>query len=269
MTKKGATEIKVGIAVGAALLLFIITVVLLGGDKSIFSSTYTLKIPFDRIDGLAAGSVVRVSGYQVGNISDIQFSEKDEKLIVYVKILKKFQPKITRNSQAGLKTQGALGDKYVSIDSGEPGAEPLQDGDILPVEKNTDIFTTLSQRGDEIGKIFDILKELHEFTKTLNKDGRADQMMGNLTNASKHMDQAMTQFDLAIKDLRGEDQKNLKKISLHMSNIFEKIDNGNGTLGELINDPTIHDKIKGMLGGSKRNDYMKSLIQKTIQEGKK
>jgi len=269
MTEKGATEVKVGIAVGSALLLFIITVLLLGGDKSIFSKTYTLKVPFDRIDGLAQGSIVRLSGFQIGSVSDVQFSEKDEKIIVYLKILKKFQPRITQNSTAGLETQGALGDKYVSVDAGAPGAEYLKDGDILPAEKNTDLLTTISQRGEEIGRVFDILNELHRFTKTLNEGDRSEKLMQNLVSATTHMDQAMVQFQLAMKDLRGDDGKNLKNMSNHMASIFEKIDNGNGTLGELINDPTIHEKIKSMLGGSKRNDYMKSLIQKTIQEGKK
>jgi phospholipid/cholesterol/gamma-HCH transport system substrate-binding protein len=269
MTQKGAVEIKVGIAVGIALVLFIITVFMLGGDQSIFSSTYTLRIPFESVDGLVPGSVVRLNGFQVGNIADIKLSEKDDKIVVFAKILKKFQNKITVKSIADVKTQGALGDKYVAIDPGEPGAEPLKDGDLLPVKEGKDLLTTLTQRGDEIGRIFDILNELHQFTKALNKDNRADQMMGNLTSASKHMDQAMSEFQLAVRDLRGDDGKNLKKISYHIESVFEKLDNGNGTLGELINDPTIHDKLKSFLGGSKRNDYMKSLIQKTIEEGKK
>ncbi len=269
MNSKGATEVKVGIAVGAALLLFIVTVVLLGGNKSMFSSTYILKVPFDHVDGLNPGSLVRVNGYQVGSVHDIQFSAEDQKIIVYVKILKKFQSRITKDSEASLRTQGALGDKYVAIETLTFNGEPLKDGDSVRVEESPDIFTTISQRSGDLGKIFDILKDFREFSKTLNKDGRSDHIMENLTSASKHMDQAMVQFELAIKDLRGDDQKNLKKISNHIESILEKIDNGNGTLGELINDPTIHDKIKEILGGSKRNDYMKSLIQKTIQEGKK
>jgi phospholipid/cholesterol/gamma-HCH transport system substrate-binding protein len=268
MTERGATELKVGIGVGLGLLLLIITIFLLGGDRSFLSSTYSLKVPFDKIDGLAPGSVVRLSGFEVGNISSIGFSEKDSKLLVNLKIFKEYQNRITDKSIAGLRTQGALGDKYIYISPGEEGGTPLKDGDFLAVEQSSDLITTLTQRGQELSKVFDILQELSIFAKTLNKDGRSDKMMDNLVSASNHMDQAMHKFDLAISDLRGEDQKNLKRISKDLASILEKIDNGSGTLGGLINDPTIHEKIKGMLGGAKRNDYMKSVIQKTITDQK-
>lgn len=268
MTQRGATELKVGIGVGVGLLLLIITVFLLGGDRSFLSSTYTLKVPFNKIDGLAAGSVVRLSGYEVGNVTDIQFSEESFKLVVHLKIYKEYQNKITDKSVAGLRTQGALGDKYVYIEPGAAGGNPLKDGDFLNVESSTDLITTLTQRGEELSKIFDILNELSIFAKSLNKDGRSDKMMENLVSATNHMNSAMDKFNLALSDLRGEDQKNLKKISKDLVSVLEKIDNGNGTLGALINDPTIHDKIKEVLGGPKRNDYMKSVIQKTVSDKK-
>src|SRR5690606_41961107 len=126
----------------------------------------------------------------------------------------------------------------------------------------------IAQRGQDLSKIFDILNELSVFAKTLNKNGRSDEMMEHLTSASKHMDAAMQKLNLAVSDLRGEDQRNLKKISKNLASILEKIDNGSGTLGGLINDPTIHDKIREFVGGPKRNDYMKSVIQKTVSEQK-
>ncbi len=266
MTQRGAAELKVGIGVSIGLVLFIVTIFLLGGNKSFFSSTYTLKAPFDKVDGLSPGSVVRLSGYEVGNVSRIEFSEKDSKLMVYLKIFKDYQNKITTKSVAGLRTQGALGDKYVYISPGEAGGEPLKSEDSLLVESSNDLISTLTQRGEEFAKIFDILNELSVFAKTLNKDGRSDKMMNNLVNASNHMNIAMEKFNLAISDLRGEDQKNLKKISKNLASVLEKLDNGSGTLGGLINDPTIQDKITEILGGPKRNDYMKSVIQKTVSE---
>lgn len=266
MTERGGTELKVGIGVGLSLVLLIITIFLLGGDKSFLSSTYTLKAPFDKIDGLAPGSVVRLSGFEVGNISNIVFSDEDSKLVVNLKIFKEFQTKITDKSIVGLRTQGALGDKYIYISPGEGGGRPLEDGDFLAVEQSNDLISTLTQRGQEISKIFDILTELSVFAKTLNKDNRSDKMMDNIVSATNHMNMAMSKFDSAMTDLRGEDQKNLKRISKDLASVLEKIDNGSGTLGALINDPTIHEKIKGVLGGTKRNDYMKSVIQKTIDQ---
>jgi phospholipid/cholesterol/gamma-HCH transport system substrate-binding protein len=50
-----------------------------------------------------------------------------------------------------------------------------------------------------------------------------------------------------------------------MSSIFEKIDNGQGTLGGLVNDPTIHDDLKTILGGAKRSTILKYIIRQTIK----
>ncbi len=266
MTERGATELKVGIGVGIGLLLLVMTVLLLGGNRSFLSSTYVLKIPFEKIDGLSSGSLVKLSGFDVGNISSIEFSEKDSKLIVFVKILKEHQSRITTKSVAGMRTQGALGDKYVYISPGEPGGTPLKDGDFIQVEQSTDLISTLTQRGNELSKVFDIVSELDKFAKTLNKDGRSEKFIENLTSASEHMNLAMGKFNLAMSDLRGEDQRNLIKIAKGLVSIVQKIDNGTGTLGALVNDPTIHEQVKAFVGGSKRNDYMKSLIQRTIQE---
>jgi len=268
--KKGLTELKVGIAVGLCVLLLVVTVVMLGGNKSLFSNTYTLRASLDKVEGLADGSIVRLSGFQVGNVSGIEFSNEDNKLVVYLKILTKFQNKITTNSMAGLRTQGALGDKYIYIDPGtgkEPGV-PLKNGDFIASEPSDDIFSTLTQRGGELTKVFDILNELHTLTKSLNQDGRSDKLMVNMTKGSADFQKAMDQLNLALQDLRGEDGKNLKKISKHLASVVEKIDNGSGTLGGLINDSTLHDRLKSMVGGSQRTE-LKTLLQKTIQEGKK
>ena len=57
-----------------------------------------------------------------------------------------------------------------------------------------------------------------------------------------------------------------KKTFEHLASIFEKIDNGQGTLGGLINDPTVHEDIKDILGGAKRSKLLKYLIRQAIQK---
>jgi phospholipid/cholesterol/gamma-HCH transport system substrate-binding protein len=47
-----------------------------------------------------------------------------------------------------------------------------------------------------------------------------------------------------------------------------KIDSGQGTIGALINDPSLHDSLKAMVGGPDRKKNMKSLIRSTIDKNK-
>ena len=57
----------------------------------------------------------------------------------------------------------------------------------------------------------------------------------------------------------------LTKSLVHLSSILEKVDSGQGTLGGLINDPSIHSRLKEMIGANKRSSEMSGLVRKTIQ----
>ena len=48
---------------------------------------------------------------------------------------------------------------------------------------------------------------------------------------------------------------------------MEKIDEGQGTLGGLINDPTVHDDLKTILGGAKKSKLLKFLIHQATKGG--
>jgi phospholipid/cholesterol/gamma-HCH transport system substrate-binding protein len=45
-----------------------------------------------------------------------------------------------------------------------------------------------------------------------------------------------------------------------------KLDRGEGTLGALINDPSVHNQLKAMLGGSPRKNHVKSLLRTSIEK---
>lgn len=257
------TEIKVGIAVSLGIALFVFTIFMLGKDNALFASTYKLHVAFNKIDGLGPGSVVRLNGLRVGNVESIEYDKELKKLQVILKVESKYQTIITKGSIAGLRTQGALGDKYVSITPSSEGNAPLGGGDWLEPEETGDLLSTLASRGSEIEKVFDILNELNTFTKNLNFENRSGRILDNLANATYNLNSL-------LKDFRAEDSNSLKRTLKSLASITEKIDRGQGTLGALINDPSIHEKIKALLGPTQRNIYMKSAIQQTIShEGQK
>jgi phospholipid/cholesterol/gamma-HCH transport system substrate-binding protein len=47
--------------------------------------------------------------------------------------------------------------------------------------------------------------------------------------------------------------------------IMTKIDKGEGTLGALISDPSIHDQIKNILGGSQRKSQVKDMLRHSVE----
>ena len=105
--------------------------ILLGGDKFFFSRTYHLKIHMPQVQGLGKGSVVSLSGVPVGNVERIEFVPGSSEVEVNITVQKSAQRKITEGSLASIKTQGALGDKYVYIEPGPITGAPIKDGAVF------------------------------------------------------------------------------------------------------------------------------------------
>jgi phospholipid/cholesterol/gamma-HCH transport system substrate-binding protein len=48
--------------------------------------------------------------------------------------------------------------------------------------------------------------------------------------------------------------------------VMTKIDKGEGTLGALITDSSIHDQLKTMLGGSQRKSQVKDMLRHSLEK---
>jgi len=59
--------------------------------------------------------------------------------------------------------------------------------------------------------------------------------------------------------------KDVTTAAKHMKSILAKIDNGEGTVGALINDPSLYDDVKNLLGGANRNKVLKYFIKKSVE----
>ncbi len=261
------TQVKVGIFIFLGLLAFLISIYLLGGDRAILKSYYTLHARFDQVQGLAPGSVVSLSGVTVGNVSEINFLNSGRTLNVQMKIDTSYKDKITEGSQVEVRTQGALGDKYIYIIPGKIDAPIMAENGILNKAEATDFIGVLTENGDQATKIFEIIDEMHKTMKSLNHENRMSRLIGNLTLASESASKSMDlTYDL-LKEIKGsQKQDNKIRTSLDkLDRILSKIDRGEGTLGALINDPSVHQQLKSMLGGSSRTQPMKSLLRSSIK----
>jgi phospholipid/cholesterol/gamma-HCH transport system substrate-binding protein len=49
--------------------------------------------------------------------------------------------------------------------------------------------------------------------------------------------------------------------------ILEKVDEGEGTIGLLLNDPTLYDDLKSLVGGAQRSLMVRSLIRLSSDQG--
>jgi len=140
---KYAMETAVGIFVAIGLIMIGYMTVKLGNVGLLESDSYKLEARFTNIAGLRVGSPVDIFGIEIGRVDQVKIDQEGGKALVIMSIKKGVN--IYRDAIASIKTEGLIGDKYVSIDPG--GAEELlaAGGTITETQGAIDV-------GDLIGK---------------------------------------------------------------------------------------------------------------------
>jgi len=99
------------------------------GDLGLFQdSSYPLTARFTQVTGLRSGSVVNMLGLEVGRVGRMSMDQDKQLAVVELRIQEGVR--VYEDAIASIKTEGLIGDRYVSIDAGGSGAQ-LKPGDII------------------------------------------------------------------------------------------------------------------------------------------
>jgi|GEM_PF-1508785 len=254
-------EIKVGIFALIGVVLFCLSIILLGGNR-VFTSSYVLKVRLPQVQGLAVGSVVSLTGVQIGNIKAIDFVPGSTDVEVTLSVNESMRHRITEGSKASVKTQGALGDKYIYVEPGPAEAKPLADNGVIETDRTPDFLDLIASKGAEMGEIVNVIKEVRILFENINKDGKSAKLISNLVVASDEFGQTMKEARETFRIMRTE-------TFAPMASIMKKVDRGDGTLGALVNDPSLHNRISNFFGEQPRNKFLKPMIRDSIQTNEK
>lgn len=266
MESNRSQQLQVGLFLALGLIAFLVSIMTLGSDSALFKSYVTVHSKMAQVQGLAKGSVVSLAGMTIGNVHEIRFADGENALILDLKIEKESLERIPKNSTIEVRTQGALGDKYVYIIPGDLGGARLEADGYLEPNSSADFMGILSERGGEAGRIFDILAETQKLLIALNGEGRMDRIMTNVYESTNELKAMSKETRLLVQELRGENPAKIKESVTRLNSILAKIDKGEGTLGALINDPSLHQQLKQLIGESPRRQYMQSVIRNTIEK---
>jgi len=318
---KLSSEAKVGLFVLLGIALLVYMSLRLGGINLGKDKGYPLFVEFDSAAGLDPNASVRVAGVEVGRVKTI--SLKDSKALLELMI----QPgiKIGRDFTAVLTAKGLLGEKYLELIPGQPGAPALNEGETITRTKSyADIdrlIRTMTEISDDVKEITEslshvlggedgeqtvgnIVRNIEELTFRLNRivaknDAQFENVMKNLdsfttllkeegpgittglraaiTNLNESLVKTSDNLNGMIEENRGnlkEGIDNLRTAALNLqeametvnkitkeagpgvsstmtsvSSIARKIDEGEGTLGKLVNDKTLHENINKTVAG--------------------
>lgn len=260
-------QFKIGIFVVFGLILILGSIFFLGADKSIFSSYAKIHTQFQNVQGLYNGSVVTLSGVNIGNIEKISFIPEVNKLNVQMKIETKFLYRVTEGTRAEINTQGALGDKFINLIPGDAMGPAHKDGDRIEALEGGGILDVLANRGKDTTKVFDIIDDVHKMTNSLKTENKLAQIVENLRSTSANLNEASAEMKKFTNTVIDDDsQRKFKASILHLESVLGKLDRGDGTLGALINDPALHERLKSLLGADQRKNHVKSLLRSSIEQ---
>ncbi len=259
-------QLKVGLFITLGLVGVMASILALGGERSLFKSFSRIHANLPQVQGLSRGSVVSLAGVTVGNVEAIDFSSEDKALRVTMKIQTMYLDKIPVDSTVETRTQGALGDKFIYIIQGNLAGAKMKAGEHLQPSKTTDLMGVLSERGGEAEKVFDIINELHKILIAINSENKVDKIVTNLAETSVNLRQLSVDAKGIMAELKNENPQKIKKILNEVDSILAKIDRGEGTLGALVNDSSLHESLKALVGTSARKKYMQSVIRSTLEK---
>jgi phospholipid/cholesterol/gamma-HCH transport system substrate-binding protein len=141
--KKYKIETIVGIFVFLGLLCIGYMTVKLGNVYLFGDNAYPLKANFLSVSGLRHGNPVQILGIEVGRVDKITMDQENQRAMVELRIKKGIQ--IYDDAIASIKTEGLMGDKYVSIDPGGSGTVLEPEGVIIETQASIDIVDVIGK----------------------------------------------------------------------------------------------------------------------------
>ena len=225
--KKGIT---VGIFIFVGVVILLLGVFTLGGQKKSFVKTFTLSVVFDDIQGLKTGNNVWFSGVKIGTIKKIQFYGTSQ-VQVFLSIEEEAHKYIHRDAKASISSDGLIGNKIVVIDGGSPNFPFIEEGDQLQVNQalsTDDIMKTLQTNNKNLVEITTNFKVL---SKNL-VEGKG--MVGSLLTD----EEIANNFKSIVSDLQNT-TASANKMALELNTFSNKLNTKGGLADKMLTDTAV------------------------------
>ncbi len=228
--QRDSNTAKVGLTVLGALVVLAGFILAIGDQSFLFRASNTYRIMFPNAAGLAEDNPVQLNGVTVGKVDRILLSERPETemLEVRISVERRYANRLRRDSLARIKTLGLLGDKYVEITSGSPGAVLLNPGEEIPAALPTDVDDLIASGADVVDYVVSTAQSL---STILARMERGEGLLGELV--AEREDKQIT--DTVIRTLESVER------------LTNQVEAGEGVLGRLLTDEEMGDQLASSL----------------------
>jgi phospholipid/cholesterol/gamma-HCH transport system substrate-binding protein len=277
---KYGNELKVGIAVILSIIIFIVGVRYFQ-DLPIFSGTLELYTTFENADGLISGNPVRVNGVTVGRVNEVRLQPETRDVLVRFQVDQDLR--IPEGSTTRVSGLSALSSVSVVINLADASRPVVAAGDTLASNQSdvlgniVDRAPTLVNRADSLlgtatttlntaeqllarpqSDLRQTLVAIGTTARTVDQLLRAEQQ--RLASTLESIDTLATSLDdfttsnqdslsLAVQRLNRSltqlerNLASLEQTTTTLDAILQKVNQGEGTLGLLVNDPGLYHRL--------------------------
>jgi phospholipid/cholesterol/gamma-HCH transport system substrate-binding protein len=265
-------EIKVGILAIVAVGLLIFGYNFLKGNN-VFNSSRVFYAVYDNVEGLSPSAPITINGFQVGTVTDISFIESG-KLLVTLNLNNDFE--FSKKSVAQIYGGGLIGGKNMQINLDDDLSELAQSGDTLQSSVEEGLIELVNEKltplKDKIsGAVVEVDTLLKSINFILDKDTRTNlrQSIENLNGTLASLNSSSSKIETILEDNTEQintsidnfntTSSNLSVLSdslskiefnrivrnadqtlLNLNEISNKLNNGDGSLGKLLNDEQMY-----------------------------
>lgn len=269
---KISKELRVGLMAIVAIALLIFGYNFLKG-KNLLEDSRTFYAVYDQVEGLSPSSAVTISGLQIGSVTNIKI-RNDAKLVVTMNIKNDFP--FSKTSIAEIYGGDLIGGKSIAIVPDFKNKKQAISGDTLQgeieaglLELVNDQLAPLQTKVESVVSSVDTLvrsvnyvmdtgtresikKSINDFNKTvmhLNSTAEnvdfvlsenLEDIQTTIHNASETSKKLKQFSDTLSKVELNKMVNDIDKTLVSIQNITQKIDQGDGSLGKLINDDKLY-----------------------------
>jgi phospholipid/cholesterol/gamma-HCH transport system substrate-binding protein len=206
---KDSVESRLGIFFALAIIFILIILESLGGF-SIFKRGFHVQPMFKTVHELKAGDPVKMAGVPVGSVQKIQLTNGMAEVTMDLDR----SSEVKTDSKASVNFTGLMAQNYISLDFGTPEAPSATDGIVLQSVERPDLDMLMS-------KLDNVATGVENLTRSFSGE-TIDNFLGPVTDFLK------------------DNRSNLTATISNIKTVSDRIKDGQGTVGKLINDDTLY-----------------------------
>ncbi|WP_345949810.1 MlaD family protein [Mucilaginibacter sp. PAMB04274] len=187
MKTTSGQKIKIGVFVMVGLFVIFLGIFLIGSQKSMFNSTFSVYGVFKNVNGLMVGNNVRFAGINVGVVEGINIVS-DSAVRVDLTLNNNVKKFIKKDSKVSIGSDGLMGDKLIVISPGGStsrteveGGDKLTAVNPLDVDKIINKLTKVADNAESLtGNLNAIVSDINRGKGSLGRLLKNDRIANDL-----------------------------------------------------------------------------------------